>query len=122
MATKNKKAIARVRRKRSIRKRISGTETRPRLSVYRSNKHIYAQVIDDINGTTIASASSQSEAVRTQTDGKKKVEVAELVGQLIAGACKEKNIESVIFDRNGFIYHGRVKAVADGAREAGLSF
>ena len=122
MATRNKKAVARIRRKRSIRKRISGTGDRPRLSVYRSNKHIYAQVIDDVSGKTLASASSQAESVRGQADGKKKVELAELVGRMVATACKEKKIESVVFDRNGFIYHGRVKAVAEGARAEGLIF
>ena len=123
MATKSqKKNAARLRRKRSVRKRISGTGSRPRLSVFRSNKHIYAQVIDDVTGTTIASASSQSEAIRAQVDGKKKAEVASLVGQAIASTCKEKNVESVVFDRNGYIYHGRVKAVAEGAREGGLIF
>jgi len=90
--------------------------------VYRSNKHIYAQVIDDVSGKTLASASSQAESVRGQADGKKKVELAELVGRMVATACKEKKIESVVFDRNGFIYHGRVKAVAEGARAEGLIF
>lgn len=118
----SKKTMTRLRRKRSIRKRITGTGGRPRLSVYRSNKHIYAQVIDDVTGKTLASASSQSEAVRGATDGKKKREVAELVGQAIASACKEIQVETVVFDRNGFIYHGRVKAVAEGAREGGLVF
>ena len=122
MATTNKKNAARMRRKRSIRKRLSGTAERPRLSVFRSNKHIYAQVIDDVTGVTLAAASTQSEAVRGEASGKKKSEVAALVGQTIAARCKEKSIESVVFDRNGFIYHGRVKAVADGAREGGLIF
>ena len=122
MATRNKKMAARLRRKRSIRKRLSGTAERPRLSVFRSNKHIYAQVIDDVSGNTLVSASSQSEAIRSQLDGKKKTDVAELVGQAVAAGCKEKEIGTVVFDRNGFIYHGRVKAVADGAREGGLVF
>ena len=118
----SKKTMTRLRRKRSIRKRISGTEGRPRLSVFRSNKHIYAQVIDDVSGKTLASASSQSEAIRGTADGKKKSEIAELVGQTIANECKQKQIKTVVFDRNGFIYHGRVKAVAEGAREGGLVF
>ncbi len=122
MATTNKKGAARARRKRSIRKRLSGTAQRPRLSVFRSNKHIYAQVIDDVTGVTLAAASTQSEELRGALDGKKKSEAAALVGQTIAARCKEKSIESVVFDRNGFIYHGRVKAVADGAREGGLIF
>ena len=122
MASTKKKQAARARRKRSIRKRLSGTAERPRLSVFRSNKHIYAQVIDDVTGATLAAASTQSEDVRGALDGKKKSEAAAVVGQVIAARCKEKSIESVVFDRNGFIYHGRVKAVADGAREGGLIF
>jgi len=122
MAKTNKKGAARIRRKRSIRKRLSGTAVRPRLSVFRSNKHIYAQVINDETGVTLAAASTQSEEVRGVLDGKKKSEAASIVGQTIAARCKEKSIESVVFDRNGFVYHGRVKAVADGAREGGLIF
>jgi large subunit ribosomal protein L18 len=118
----SKKTITRLRRKRSIRKRITGTADRPRLSVFRSNKHIYAQVIDDVSGKTLASASSQTDSVSGGLEGKKKTEIAELVGQTIASACKEKQIGTVVFDRNGFIYHGRVKAVAEGAREGGLVF
>jgi large subunit ribosomal protein L18 len=122
MAAKNKKTAARLRRKRSVRKRLSGTTARPRLSVYRSNTHTYAQVIDDDNGVTLASASTLSKAIRDGAEGKKKTELATLVGTLIAERCKEKKIETVVFDRNGFIYHGRVKAVADAAREGGLEF
>ena len=118
----SKKTITRIRRKRSIRKRITGTAERPRLSVFRSNKHIYAQVIDDVSGKTLASASSQTGVLSGGVEGKKKTEIAELVGQTIASACKEKQIGTVVFDRNGFIYHGRVKAVAEGAREGGLVF
>ena len=122
MAVKNKKTAGRLRRKRSIRKRISGTGERPRLSVFRSNKHIYCQVIDDVSGVTLASVSSQTAAVKAAADGKDKTELASLVGQAIAEQCKEKNIDTVVFDRNGFIYHGRVKAVAEAAREGGLKF
>ena len=122
MATAVKKAASRVRRKRSIRKKITGTPERPRLSVYRSNKHIYAQVIDDVNGKTLASISSESASVRPEIADKKKTEAAQIVGQKLAEKCKELSIETVIFDRNGFIYHGRVKAVAEGAREGGLKF
>jgi large subunit ribosomal protein L18 len=122
MAVKNKKTAGRLRRKRSIRKRISGTGQRPRLSVFRSNKHIYCQVIDDVTGSTLASVSTQTEGVKAGADGKDKTGLASLVGQAIAEKCKEKNIETVVFDRNGFIYHGRVKAVAEGAREGGLKF
>lgn len=122
MAVKNKKTAARLRRQRSIRKRITGTSERPRLSVFRSSKHIYAQVIDDALGVTVAAASSKSPELLAEREGKKKTEVAGLVGRLVAQRCLEKNIESVVFDRNGFIFHGRVKAVADAAREGGLKF
>lgn len=122
MAVKNKKVAARLRRQRSIRKRVVGSTERPRLSVFRSNLHMYAQVIDDTLGVTLVAASTQSKELAGQTEGKKKSELATLVGQLIAKKCLEKNIEAVVFDRNGFIYHGRVKAVAEGAREGGLRF
>ncbi len=122
MAVKNKKTAGRMRRKRSIRKRISGSTERPRLSVFRSDKHIYAQVIDDTTGATLAAASTLSPEIRGEREGKKKVELATLVGRLVAEKCKAKEIEAVVFDRNGFIYHGRIKAVADGAREGGLTF
>lgn len=122
MAVSNKKVAARLRRKRSIRKRVSGTAARPRLSVFRSNRHIYAQVIDDVSGRTLASASTLSESVRGETAEKKKGEAAALVGDAVAKACLAQDIDTVVFDRNGFIYHGRVKAVADAAREAGLRF
>jgi large subunit ribosomal protein L18 len=118
----NQKETARIRRKRSIRKRLSGTTQRPRLTVFRSSKHIYAQVIDDTNGSTLAAASTQSPELSAELAGKKKTEEAELVGQLIAKKCLEKDIKDVVFDRNGFIYHGRVKAVADAARSTGLNF
>ena len=122
MSSAMKKNASRVRRKKSIRKKLFGTSERPRLSVYRSNKHIYAQVIDDVNGKTLASMSTSSELIRGEITEKKKTEAAELVGQKIAEKCKELSIKTVIFDRNGFIYHGRVKAVAEGAREGGLNF
>jgi large subunit ribosomal protein L18 len=122
MAVKNKKTAARLRRKRSIRKRLSGTTARPRLSVFRSNQHIYAQLIDDTRGVTIAAASTQSAEVKSEAEGKRKAELAALVGKLIAERAKAKDVEQVVFDRNGFIYHGRIKAVADGAREGGLQF
>jgi large subunit ribosomal protein L18 len=99
----------------SIRKKISGTSERPRLAVFRSNKQIYAQVIDDITGNTLASASS--------VDSKgTKTEQASAVGKLIADNAKEAGVDNVVFDRGGFLYHGRVKALADSAREAGLKF
>jgi large subunit ribosomal protein L18 len=104
-----------------IRKRIKGTAETPRLSVFRSNKQIYVQAIDDVSGITLASACSREKEIATVT-GKKKSEVAVLVGKRIAEKCKEKGIETVVFDRNGNQYHGRVKSVADGAREGGLKF
>jgi large subunit ribosomal protein L18 len=122
MALKNKREASRLRRKRSIRRRISGTATRPRLSVFRSSKHIYAQVIDDVSGETLVSASTQSPELKDAIEGKKKSEKASLVGQLVAKKSLEREISKVVFDRNGFVYHGRVKAVADGAREGGLVF
>lgn len=121
MARKDKK-VARLRRKMSIRKRIRGGESRPRLSVFRSARHIYAQVIDDAKGETLASASTLSKELRGQFEGKSKAEQAKLVGLEIAKRCLSNDIDQVSFDRNGFIYHGRVAAVADGAREGGLQF
>lgn len=121
MAKKNK-TVTRQRRKLSIRKRIRGTSERPRLSVFRSARHIYAQVIDDVSGSTLASTSTLAKDLRGELDGKDKTEQARLVGKAIAKLCLEKQIESVSFDRNGFIYHGRVAAVAAGAREGGLNF
>lgn len=122
MSTTKKKSVSRTRRKRSIRGKLSGTAERPRLTVFRSNKHIYAQVIDDVAGKTLAAFSTANEGVRESVGEKKKTEVAQIVGQKLAEKCKELSIESVVFDRNGFIYHGRVKAVAEGAREGGLRF
>jgi len=118
----NKKVAARLRRKRSIRKRISGTAERPRLSVFRSNRHIYAQVIDDVSGQTLATASTLNGEMLEANQSEKKRDVASQVGKLLAARCLAQNIDAVVFDRNGFIYHGRVKALADGAREGGLRF
>lgn len=104
--------------KRRVRKNIFGTPEMPRLSIFRSNKEFYAQIIEDVNGKTLASASS----IKLKSDGLSKTEVAKAVGAELAKNAKEANIESVVFDRNGFLYHGRIKAFADGAREAGLKF
>ncbi len=101
-----------------VRKKVIGTEKRPRLAVYRSAKHIYAQAIDDGNGRTLAAASSREKDV----SGGGNIKCAESIGQLIAERLREKGIESVVFDRGGFKYHGRVKALADAARKAGLEF
>ena len=108
------------RRKRRIRKKISGSGDRPRVSVFRSSKHIYAQAIDDSKGSTVATVSTLSEGVKG-VEGTKTDE-AKAVGAALAKVLKEKGIEQVIFDRNGYLYHGRVKALAEGAREAGLKF
>ncbi len=108
------------RRKAHIRKKVEGSPERPRLSVYRSLNHIYAQVIDDTSGKTLAAASTLSPELK---DGKgKKKELAKEVGKLVAKKCKEQQIAAVVFDRNGFMYHGRIAAVAEGAREGGLKF
>ncbi len=116
-----KKLEGRERRQVRIRKKVMGTTERPRLNVFRSAKHIYAQVIDDIKGVTVAAASTVQKGVKGTVTGKK-VDQAKAVGKALAEACKSKNIEAVVFDRGGFRYHGRVKAVAEGAREGGLKF
>jgi large subunit ribosomal protein L18 len=114
--------VGRERRKLRIRRKISGTAERPRLSVFRSSKHIYAQVVDDVNGTTVAHASTLSRDVRSAITEATKVDAAKSVGQAIAKLLLEKGVSSVVFDRNGYLYHGRVRALADAAREAGLKF
>ena len=113
------KLEGRERRKLRVRKKISGTPERPRLTVFRSNKQMYAQVVDDKTGATLASATSLK--LEKAADANKS-KVAEQVGEAIAEACKAKGITTVVFDRNGYIYHGRVKALADGARKGGLVF
>ena len=114
------KEDGRARRKRRIRKKISGNGERPRVSVFRSTKHIYAQAIDDSQGTTVLTVSTLSDGLKG-VEGTKTDE-AKAVGAALARALKEKGIEQVVFDRNGYLYHGRVKALAEGAREAGLKF
>jgi len=101
---------------------LKGTPERPRLAVFRSLNHVYAQVIDDSRGVTVAAASSLETQVRSQRDGKRKSEVSKLVGALIAQRAKDKGVNSVMFDRAGHKYHGRVKVLADAAREGGLVF
>ena len=119
---KNNRTEARIHRHLRVRKFISGTADRPRLSVFRSLAEIYAQVIDDGAGVTIASASTIDHELREKTNGLKKVEQARLVGELVAKRAKDKGITKVVFDRGGFRFSGRVKALADSAREAGLEF
>ena len=112
----------RVMRHARVRRKVGGTSERPRLSVYRSLNHVYAQVIDDSQGITLASASSLESAVKTQKNGKNKIDVAEIVGGLVSERAKEKGISRIVFDRGGYKYHGRVKALADAARKGGLVF
>jgi len=112
-----------IKRKARIRKRVSGTIERPRLAVFKSSKHIYAQVINDDLGCTLVAASTLDHEFSTnEKENIKKSEEAKLVGALIAKRCLERNIQKIVFDRSGFIYHGRIKALADSAREAGLKF
>jgi large subunit ribosomal protein L18 len=116
----NVKALRRQRIKYTIRKKISGTATHPRLSVYRSNTDIYAQLIDDVNGNTLAAASSRDKDIKAQKGTKS--EKSKMVGEAIAKKALALGLSTCVFDRGGFLYHGRVKAVADGAREGGLKF
>ncbi|MBI2832196.1 MAG: 50S ribosomal protein L18 [Chloroflexi bacterium] len=113
---------ARIRRHARVRLNLKGTTERPRLSVFRSLNHVYAQVIDDIQGQTLASASTLDPEIKGETAGKTKTDEAKLVGSLVAKRALSKGISQVVFDRGGFQYHGRVQAVADAAREAGLKF
>jgi len=122
MSQKNARETARQNRKGRIRKRIFGTEQRPRLSVFRSAKHIYAQLVIDSTGSTILAASTLSPDLRAEIGDLDKSDAAKKVGQWIGKKAMEKNIQRVVFDRNGFLYHGRIKALADGARESGLVF
>ena len=122
MIKKDDKNQLRQRRHARVRKSVSGTAETPRLNVYRSLNHIYVQIIDDVKGVTLVSASTMEKEVRGQLAGKTKTEAAKLVGVKAGERAKEKGIEAVVFDRGGYLYTGRVKAVADGAREAGLKF
>ena len=114
--------LARIRRKRRIRTKVSGSVGRPRLSVFRSAKHIYAQIIDDENGATLVAESTLSADVRGRLGGQSKRDAATVVGEALAQACKSRDIDKVVFDRNGYRYHGRIRALAEAARKAGLSF
>ena len=119
---KNKKELARQKRKKRVRSRIRGTVDRPRMNVFRSLNHIYAQAIVDTTGETVASASTLSPELRGNLKSPGNVEAAKKVGELIARKCLEKGIQMVVFDRNGYLYHGRVKALAEAARTSGLNF
>jgi len=119
------KKLARKKRKLRIRKKISGTPERPRLSIFRSARHVYAQIIDDIRGETIVAASSLEKVIREDAElkaAKGKIKLSLAVGKLIAQRAKEKGIQKIVFDRSGFLFHGRVKAISEGAREGGLDF
>lgn len=120
MAVKSREA--RKRRHRRIRARLSGTVERPRLNVFRSLDHIYAQLIDDVAGQTLVSASTREESLRTELEGKNKTKQAAIIGKTVAERARNAGITRVVFDRGGYLYHGRVKALAEGAREGGLEF
>jgi len=122
MKKTNPSELARKRRKKHFRKKIQGTTERPRLCVYRSNKHIYAQIVDDQETRTLAAVSTLSKELASLAEKRATKEGAKKVGELIAKKAQERNIQKVVFDRNGFLYHGRIQAVADAAREAGLEF
>jgi len=119
---KNEKILARMKRKKRVRSRVQGTAERPRLNVFRSLKHIYAQAVVDTIGKTLVSASTLSPELRGDLKHTGNVEAAKKVGELIAKKCLEKGIQKVVFDRNGYLYHGRVKALAEAARTNGLNF
>jgi len=112
----------RIERHFKIRNKIQGTPERPRLNIYRSAKHIYAQVIDDATGTTLVSASTADKELKDKVAELTKTDAAKLVGQAVGERAKEKGINTVVFDRGGYLYHGRIKILADGARESGLEF
>jgi large subunit ribosomal protein L18 len=122
LSPKLDKRSARIKRHRRVRKKVFGTTERPRLCVFKSIKHIYAQIIDDENGLTLASASTLSSDVRDKISGGNNAEAAKAVGEVIGKKAVEKDITKVVFDRGGYLYHGKVKALAEAAREAGLNF
>ena len=122
MISKKNKNVERKVRALRIRKKLSGTPERPRLSVFKSLSHIYAQVIDDVNGVTIASASTMTKTIANKLEGKNKQEAAFMVGEAVAKAAIKKGVKTVVFDRAGDIYTGRVQQLAEGARKAGLEF
>jgi large subunit ribosomal protein L18 len=122
MSTQKTRSEARIRRHIRVRKAVSGTPERPRLNVFRSGEEIYAQVIDDEAGRTIASASTIDHELRSKVEGMKKSEQARFIGQAVAERAKARGVDKVVFDRGGYRYIGRIKALADGAREGGLDF
>lgn len=122
MINKGDKNKIRKKRHARVRRTITGTAERPRLNVFRSSKHIYAQLIDDVAGTTIVSASTQDKELKGSVSNGGNVEAAQKVGQLVAKRAVEKGYQSIVFDRGGYLYHGRIKALAEAAREEGLQF
>jgi large subunit ribosomal protein L18 len=122
MGNTSLKLMARLKRKKRIRKRINGMQERPRLSIFRSASHIYAQIIDDTKGQTLVSASTLDKDYKQNPVVGKKQDIAKAVGVLVGKRALDKGIKKVVLDRNGFLYHGRIKALSDGAREAGLEF
>jgi large subunit ribosomal protein L18 len=122
MINKSDKNKARLKRHLRVRKKIQGTALRPRLNIFRSSKHMYAQLIDDVKGVTIAAASTQDKELKDGIGNGGNAEAARKVGSLIAERAKQHGVEKVVFDRGGYLYHGRVQALADAAREAGLEF
>ncbi len=120
MITKSDKNATRKKRHARVRAKLSGTSARPRLNVFRSNKHIYAQIIDDMNGVTLASASTMDKDLGLESSSN--IEAAQKIGELVAKRAVEKGISAVVFDRGGYLYHGRIQALADAARENGLQF
>ena len=122
MIKKVSKNSTRKRRHKRVRNKVVGTPDRPRLNVYRSLKHMYAQVIDDVEGNTIASASTLDEDVKSKLESTSNKEAAKAVGEVVAKKAIDKGVKEVTFDRGGYIYHGRVKSIAEGAREGGLKF
>ncbi|NIK72251.1 MULTISPECIES: 50S ribosomal protein L18 [unclassified Paenibacillus] len=122
MITKGDKNKARLKRHLRVRKKINGTVARPRLSVFRSSKHIYAQLIDDVQGVTLASASTVDKELAEAIGNGGSVEAARKVGELIAKRAQAKGVSQIVFDRGGYLYHGRIQALAEAAREAGLEF
>ncbi|MCP3177131.1 MAG: 50S ribosomal protein L18 [Desulfuromonadales bacterium] len=122
MSIAKERSLARIKRKIRVRQKVRGTVERPRLCVFRSAKHIYAQIIEDTNGTTLVSAGTVNDGIVEAGTSSGNIESAKAVGRAIAKMALEKNIKQVVFDRNGFLYHGRVKALAEAARETGLSF
>ena len=122
MVSKKSRSEVRVNKHRKLRNRFSGTAERPRLAVFRSNNHMYAQIIDDTVGNTLVAASTLEADIKKELEKTNNVDAAAYVGKVIAKKAIEKGITSVVFDRGGFIYHGKIKALADAAREAGLNF